>query len=160
MVSVSHPAGSPDLLTRFGLNIGNVWVNLLFVIFGAIAIGAGAALANLLIPAVLMGIWLLLSRMFLGRVLWGVYFPVICGALVYLFGRSELPSYVQMISELGSPVNWVAVIGGVVLAWWAGFLLLTRQDAVIRASGMALAGIYFVGMMWAVVWLEGQITQI
>jgi ABC-type dipeptide/oligopeptide/nickel transport system permease subunit len=160
MLSQFHPAQSPDLLTRFGLNIGTLWQNILFVILGSLAVGAGAALVNLLIPAALVGIWLLLSRMFRGRLLWSVYFLVICGALLYLFARADQPGYVQVISGLGSPVNWIAVIGGMLFSWWTGFLALRQQDAVIRASGIALACIYFVGVMWAVVWVQSQMTVI
>jgi len=50
--------------------------------------------------------------------------------------------------------------GGILLTWWAGFLALRRQDAVIRASAMAIAGVYFTAAMWAVIWIERQMTQI
>jgi peptide/nickel transport system permease protein len=159
--SVSHPYQPPDLATRLGLNIGNLYGNIAFVVFGSLAFGAVFAVINLLAIAVLSVLWFPLGRLLPRRLAWPAYAVVLTLGLLWLFARQpDTPSGVFIISGLGWPYGLIAALGGGFVAWWAGRWFFARQDAVFRAVSMAATGFYFVAGMYAVIFIEGQIGKI
>jgi peptide/nickel transport system permease protein len=159
--SLSHPYTGPDLLTRLGLNIGPLWQNLAFVLFGALALGIGIATINL-VPAVVLALLSLLLRRLVPRFwLWPAYALLVTVVLLLLFARSaNPPSFIIVISGLASPYGLIAALGGGVLSWWSGRSFFRHQDDLFRAAYMALSGFAFVAGMYAVTVLEAQIGRI
>jgi hypothetical protein len=155
-----HPKQPPDLLTRLGLNIGNLWGNIALVIFGSLAGGIALTVINVFLLLPLAVVWLLLRRL-PGTVRWPLYTAAIAALLVWIFGRSgPLPSYVLVITALGVPYDWLGVAGAVFVSAWSGHYLLGRQESGMRATAMALIALYVVAAMYAVIFIQGQITKI
>lgn len=165
-------AVAPDLLTRLGLNLGNPAVNAGFVVVGAIALGLGVAAGNLTVVVLLIVLSFALRRLgtrlpaqsgSLG-ILMGMttaYTIAIGVVLVLVYGLSDQPPpWAPVIGGLGVPGRWVAIVGGTFLAWWAGQTVLRHSEPVFRAAGMAFAAVYLVGITWAVMFIQGQITQV
>ncbi|HEX6506917.1 MAG TPA: hypothetical protein VF221_04725, partial [Chloroflexota bacterium] len=162
-----RPAQPPDLLTHLGLNVGNLWGNLLLIAVGALGGSLALTAVNifLLLPLVLF--WFLLRRIVNGRIRWPLYLAGVAILLGWIFGlHSSPPSYVLAVSglsgipTLGSFYRWIAVIGGVFVAAWSNRYLLDRQESSLRAAATALAGLYFIFAMDLVLFIQGQITQI
>lgn len=156
-----HPRQAPDLLTRFGLNVGNPVANVLFLTLGALTIGVGIAAINLLAILVLALAYVLLRRLFPRDIAWPAYAAVLAVALLWLFGRGGgAPPVVFVISGLAPPYGLLAAAVGAAVAWWAGRMLYGRQDALFRAISMAATALYVVAVLYAVVFVEGQIGRI
>jgi peptide/nickel transport system permease protein len=159
--SVSRPYQPPDLATRLGLNIGNLYGNIAFVTFGSLAFGAAFTAVNLLAIAVLCLLWFPLGRLLPRRFAWPAYGIALTLALLWLFARHpDPPSGIFIISGLAWPYGMIAALGGGFIACWAGHWFFARQDAVFRAASMATSGLYFVAVMYAVLFIEGQIGKI
>jgi ABC-type dipeptide/oligopeptide/nickel transport system permease subunit len=159
--SVWHPYEPPDLATRLGLNIGTLYGNIAFVIFGSLAFGAAFAAINLLAIAVLCLLWFPLGSLLPRRFAWPAYAAALTLGLLWLFARhADPPSGILIISGLGSPYGLLAALSGGFVAWWSGRWFFARQDALFRAASMAVTGFYFVAVMYAVVFIEGQIGKI
>jgi hypothetical protein len=159
--SVSHPYQPPDLATRLGLNVGNLYGNIAFVILGSLVFGAAFAAINLLAIGALCLLWFPLGRLLPRRLAWPSYAIALTLGLLWLFARQpDPPSGIFIISGLGWPYGLIAALGGGFVAWWAGRWPFTRQDAVFRAASMATTGFYFVAVMYAVIFIEGQIGKI
>jgi peptide/nickel transport system permease protein len=159
--SMRHLYRPPDLATHLGLNIGNLYGNIAFVIFGSLAFGAVFVAINLLAIAVLCLLWLPLGRFLPRRQAWPGYAIALALGLLWLFARHpDPPSGILIISGLGSPYGLIAALGGGFVAWWAGRWFFARQDSLFRAASMAMSGFYFVAVMYAVTFIEGQIGKI
>jgi hypothetical protein len=159
--SVWHPYQPPDLATRLGLNIGNLLGNIAFVLFGSLAFGGAFAALNLLAIAALCLLWFPTGRLLPRGLAWTGYAIALTGGLLWLFARApDPPSGIFIISGLGWPYGLLAAVGGGFVAWWTGRWFFARQEAVFRAVSMAAAGFYFVAVMYAVIFIEGQIGKI
>lgn len=157
----SHPFRGPDLLTRLGLNIGNIWGNIAFVTFGALALGVGLIAINLLLILALALLSIPLRRVVPYYWLVPAYAVVLGVTLLLLFAPyPNPPAVVLVISGLGAPYGLWAALGGTALAAWAGWFPFRRQDSLFRAISMTITGFYFVSVMYAVIFIEGQIGRI
>jgi hypothetical protein len=155
-----HPNSSPDLLTRLGLNVGNIWGNIALIVFGALGGGIALALVNVYLLAPLIVVWLVVRRM-PPLIRWPLFTIAIAGLLAWIFAvPSTLPSWVLVMTALGVPNAWLTVVGAVFVSGWSGEYLLARQESALRATAMALIGLYFVAAMYAVMYIEGQIVKI
>lgn len=158
--TVYHVAQPPDLLTRFGLNIGNPWQNLALLLFGSLGGGLLLALINLYLLLPLALLWLVL-RGLPARVRWPLFLAALASLLALLFALpAQVPAYVLVITSLGFPTNWLAVAAGVFIAGWAGHFLLAHQERATRAFATAFLGLYILAVLYAVVFIQGQIGQI
>jgi ABC-type dipeptide/oligopeptide/nickel transport system permease subunit len=156
-----HPYQAPDLLTHLGLNIGPLWQNIGFLLIGAIGLGIGIATINLLTAAVLALLSIPILRSLPRFWAWPAYALLITLVLLALFARTaNPPPFILIITNLAFPYGLVAALGGGALAWWAGRSFFRRQDDLFRAVSMALTGVAFVGAMYALIVLEGQIGRI
>jgi hypothetical protein len=157
----AHAFRGPNLLTQLGLNIGNVWGNIAFVTFGALTLAVGLVAINLLVIVALALLSIPLRRIVPYRHLVPAYTVVLGLALLALFAlHPNPPAFVLVISGLDAPYGLWAALGGTFLAGWAGWFLYRRQDALFRAISMAMTGFYFVSVMYAVIFIEGQIGRI
>jgi peptide/nickel transport system permease protein len=155
-----HPNASPDLLTRLGLNVGNIWGNLALIVFGALGGGIAIALVNVYLLAPLIAVWLVVRRM-PPLIRWPLFTIAIAGLLAYIFAvPATLPSWVLVMTALEVPYAWLTVAGAVFVSGWSSRYLLVRQESALRATAMALIGLYFVAAMYAVMYIEGQIGKI
>ncbi|HZS93294.1 MAG TPA: ABC transporter permease [Chloroflexota bacterium] len=163
------PYRPPDLPTRLGLNIGPAWVNILLLLAGALAGGALVAAFNAVLIAILVALWFPVSWIAPRRLRWPVYLVVIAAVLWWVFiDQAVLPSWIIFISGLGAPTGWfgerlaaiLAVAGGVFVAGWAGRYLWPRQETIFRAVLMAFASVYVVGILAALIYIQGQIQQV
>jgi peptide/nickel transport system permease protein len=155
------PYRPPDLLTRLGLNIGSLPVNVGLLLVGALAGGIGVAIVNVFLLLLFLLLWLPIGR--LPRVLrWPLYSLALAVVIVDVFGihASDPPNWIFLISGLGSPENWMAVAAAIFTALWAGIFFFRRYESVFRAAAMAFTAIYVVGVMYAVVFIQGEITRI
>jgi hypothetical protein len=160
MGTTYHPHAPPDLLTQLGLNVGSLWGNLALVIFGSLGGGIALALINIYLLVPLILVWLLVRRL-PSLLRWPVFLTAIAGLLTYVFAlRSPLPSYVLVVTAFGYPYAWLAVAGAVFVSGWSGRYLFARQEGAMRAMAMAMLALYFVAVMYAVMYIEGQIGRI
>jgi hypothetical protein len=155
-----HPRQPPELLTRLGLNVGSLWGNIALVLFGSVAGGIALTVVNVFLLLPLAVVWLLVRRL-PPAVRWPLYLAAIAALLAWIFARSgSLPGYVLVISALGVPYDWLAVAGAVFVSAWSGHYLLSRQESGMRATAMALIALLVVAAMYAVIFIQGQITKI
>lgn len=156
-----RPFTPPDLITRLGLNVGSLWGNIGLVVVGALAGGFALAIINVFLLLLLLLLWLPIGRLFGRRLRWWIFTAVIGLVLAWLFGSGAAPpGIVVVIGALGSPGGWVAVLGGVFAALWVGQFIVRRQDAIFRAAAMALASLYVIGALYAVIFIQSEITRI
>jgi hypothetical protein len=159
--SVYGAARPPDLATRFGLNIGNPWVNLALIVFGAAAGGAALTLANVFVLAGLVMVWLGIQRLVPQRFRWFLYVALTGLTVTWLFVlRPSPPSYVLGISRLGEPYGWIAAGGGVFLSLCTGRYLARDRDGALRAALMACASLYFVAVMQAALLIQAELGRV
>jgi hypothetical protein len=155
-----HPSRPPGLLTRLGLNVGNLWGNIALVLFGSLAGGIALTVINVFLLLPLAAVWLLVRRL-PGGVRWPLYLAAIAALLAWIFARSgSLPGYVLVITALGVPYDWLAVAGAMFVSAWSGHYLLGRQESGLRATAMALIALFVVAAMYAVTFIQGQITKV
>jgi peptide/nickel transport system permease protein len=155
-------ATPPDLVTRFGLNVGNVWLNIGLVLVGALAGGIGIATINSLLVLAAVLLWLVIGRVLPSSLRWPACFLLIAALMGDIFGRNDprLTPWVFVISGLGSPQNWVAVATSIVVSAWTGFFLVRRFEPVFRAASAAFAALYVVAVMYAVIFIQSELTRI
>jgi len=155
-----HHFAPPDLLTRLGLNLGALWGNIALVLFGSLGAGLALTLVNVYLLVPLIVVWLLIRRL-PPRFRWPLFLAALALLLAWIFALGPtVPDYVLVMTTLGVPSAWLAVAGGVVVAGWAGRYFLFRQESALRATAMALIALYFVAIMYAVIYIEGQIGRI
>jgi len=160
-----HPSQPPDLLTRLGLNIGTLWGNLALILFGSLGAGIALTLVNVFLLLPLISVWLVVRRL-TGSLRWPLYLGAIAVLLVWVFAlHSSLPSYVLVLpslvsTPLGTLDAWLMVGGAVFVSGWSGTVLLQRQESAVRATAMALIGLYFVTVMYAVLFVQSQLSQL
>jgi len=158
--TVYHRFAPPDLLTRLGLNLGALWGNIALVLFGSLGAGLALTLVNVYLLVPLIVVWLLIRRL-PPRIRWPVFLVALGLLLAWIFALGPtVPDYVLVMTTLGFPSAWLAVAGGVVVAGWSGRYFLFRQESALRATAMALIALYFVAIMYAVMYIEGQIGRI
>ncbi|MDQ2744607.1 MAG: ABC transporter permease [Chloroflexota bacterium] len=159
--TVYHRSQPPDLLTRLGLNIGNVWGNVLLVIFGSLAGGLALTVVNILLLAPLVPAWLLIRRVVPGSARWILFLAAITAWLAWVFAaHPSPPSFVFVIGALGIPYAWVAVAGSAFTSYWTGRFVMARQESSFRAAMMGLVALYFVAAMYAVIFIEAELGHI
>jgi len=155
-----HRFAPPDLLTRLGLNLGALWGNIALILFGSLGAGLALTLVNIYLLVPLIVVWLLIRRL-PPRIRWPLFLAALALLLAWIFALgATVPDYVLVMTTLGVPSAWLAVAGGVVVAGWAGRYFLFRQESALRATAMALIALYFVAIMYAVIYIEGQIGRI
>jgi len=155
-----HRFAPPDLLTRLGLNLGALWGNIALVLFGSLGAGLALTLVNVYLLVPLIVVWLLIRRL-PPRFRWPLFLAAIALLLAWIFALGPtVPDYVLVMTTLGVPSAWLAVAGGVLVAAWSGRHFLFRQESALRATAMALIALYFVAIMYAVIYIEGQIGKI
>jgi hypothetical protein len=151
----------PGLLVRMGLNVGNLATNILFLVLGSLAGGLGIAAVNPIVLFVLILLWLPVGWIVPRRLRWMVYLALIGLVLARIFGSGgSPPPYVIFIDALGSPGGWIAVAAAIFITFWAGQLIFRRLDPLFRAATMAVTSIYVIGALYAVIYVQGEITKI
>jgi peptide/nickel transport system permease protein len=155
-------ATPPDLLVRLGLNVGTPWINVGLLLVGALAGGFGIAIVNIFLLLILVALWLPIGRLVPRPLHWPVYFAALAAVIVDVFGvhGADLPQWVIMISGLGSPENWAAVAGAIAVTGWAGLFLFRRVEPLFRAAAMSFTAVYVMAVMYAVNFIQGEITRI
>lgn len=164
--SVYHPARSPDLLTRLGLNIGNVWANLVLIAFGAIGIGIVLTAINAFLLLPLIPVWMVARRLG-GRLCWPVYALAIGLLLVYGLLRPQfVPAYLLGVRSLVGALaldpldrGFIAV-GALLASYWLGPVVLRRQEAWLRAAVMGATALSFVLIIYAELFIQSQLGRI
>jgi len=159
-----HPARAPDLLTRLGLNIGNVWANLVLITFGALGIGIVLTMLNAFLLLPLIPVWMVARR--LGtRLRWPVYALIIGLLLVYgLLTPRYAPSYLLAVSSLVGPLvldpldRVLIATGALLVSYWLGAVLLRRQEAWLRATVMGASAFSFVLVIYAELFIQSQLV--
>ncbi len=164
--SVFHPARSPDLLTRLGLNIGNVWANLVLITFGALGIGIVLTALNAFMLLPLIPVWLVVRRLG-ARLRWPVFALTIGLLMVYgLLIPRYLPSYLLGVRSLvgalalDPPDRTFIAIGALVASYWLGAVVLRRQEAWLRAAVMGAMALSFVLIIYAELFIQSQLGRI
>jgi len=164
--SVYHPAHSPDLLTRLGLNIGNVWANLVLITFGALGIGIVLTAINAFLLLPLIPVWMVARRLG-ARLCWPVYALAIGLLLVYgLLLPPYVPAYVLGVRSLVGALaldpldRSLIAIGALVASYWLGAVVLRRQEAWLRAAVMGATALSFVLVIYAELFIQSQLGRI
>jgi len=164
--SVYHPAHSPDLLTRLGLNIGNVWANLVLIAFGALGIGIVLTAINAFLLLPLIPVWMTVRRLG-ARLCWPVYALAIGLLLVYgLLLPPYVPAYVLGVRSLVGALaldpldRSLIAIGALVASYWLGAVVLRRQEAWLRAAVMGATALSFVLVIYAELFIQSQLGRI
>jgi hypothetical protein len=151
----------PSLLVRLGLNVGNLAINILFVVLGSLAGGIGIAAINPIVLFPLILLWLPVGWVVPRRLRWTVYLALLGLVLAAIFrSGASPPPYVIFIGALGSPGGWIAVAAAVFIAFWAGQFVFRRFDALFRAAAIASTSVYVIGTLYAVIYIQDQITRI
>jgi len=164
--SVYHPARSPDLLTRLGLNIGNVWANLVLIAFGALGIGIVLTAINAFLLLPLIPVWMVARRLG-ARLCWPLYTLAIGLLLVYgLLLPRYVPAYLVGVRSLVGalaldPLDRTFIaIGALLASYWLGAVVLRRQEAWLRAAAMGVAALSFVLVVYAELFIQSQLGRI
>lgn len=156
-----HPAQPPDLLTHLGLNIGNVWANIGVVILGALTLGVGITAINLGPILVLALLRLAAGRVVPGRYAWPAYVVLLAIVFIWFFALSASPPpFVLFTLTLPWPYTWAMAAGAILASWWVGRTLFRRQETAFRAMSMATVGFYVPAVLYAVLFIEGQLGRI
>ena len=151
----------PSLLVRLGLNVGGLAANILFVVVGLLAGGVGVAAVNPILLFPLIVLWFLVAWIVPRRLRWTVYLLLLGLVLTNAFASGgSPPAYVIFIGALGSPGGWIAVVAAVFITFWAGQFLFRRFDSFFRAAAMAITSVYVIGALYAVIYVQDQITVI
>jgi peptide/nickel transport system permease protein len=156
-----RPYTPPDLLTRLGLNIGNLWLNLALLLVGGPAGALLVAAANVLFLGAALLIWLvagLLPRF----VRWSAYLLGLTALIVAAFGLhpNALPAWILSMTPFGFPQNWVAAGGAVFAALWSGTFLFRRHEPVFRAALIAFIAIYAPALCSVAATIQSELTRI
>ncbi len=155
-------ASKPDWQDRLGLNVGNFWLNSGLVVVGSLAGGVAVAIINFILLLLLVLLWLPIGWLAPRSIRWLVCAIASGLVIVELFGihAADLPSWVLVISGLGSPENWVAVAVAIFASVWAGLFLFRRYEAIFRAAAMAYTSVYVIAVMYAVIFIQSELTRI
>jgi len=164
--SVFHPARSPDLLTRLGLNIGNVWANLVLITFGALGIGVVLTALNAFLLLPLIPVWLVVRRLG-ARLRWLVFGLTIGLLIIYgLLLPSYVPAYVLGVRSLVGALaldpldRSLMAIGALLVSYWLGTVVLRGQEAWLRAAVMGATALSFVLVIYAELFIQSQLGRI
>jgi len=164
--SVYHPARSPDLLTRLGLNIGNVWANLVLIAFGALGIGIVLTAINAFLLLPLIPVWMVARRLG-ARLCWPVYGLTIGLLMVYgLLLPPYTPAYLLGVRSLVGALaldpldRSLIAIGALVASYWLGAVVLRRQEAWLRAAAMGVIALSFILVIYAELFIQSQLGRI
>jgi len=161
-----HPVRAPDLLTRLGLNIGNVLANLALLTFGALSIGIVLTVLNAFWLLPLIPVWTVV-RCLGTRLCWPVYALTIGLLMAYGLFVPHYPSlYLLGVSNLVGPVilsplnRGLIVSGAVIASYWLVATLLRRQEAWLRAAVMGVTALSFVLVIYAELFIQSQLGRI
>lgn len=162
---VYHTARPPDLATRLGLNIGNVWANAAFVILGSLAGGIVLAAGNVALLCLLVLPWVPIRHLVPHPARWPTYLLAVGVLLVLVFVLNQgAPPWVLLMSGLIAPLDaasrWLAVTGATVAASWVSITLLRGQEPLLRAAVTVVIAVWFVAILYAALAIQFQITQL
>lgn len=164
--SVFHPARSPALLTRLGLNIGNVWANLVLITFGALGIGIVLIALNAFMLLPLTPVWLVVGRLG-ARLRWPVFALTIGLLMLYgLLSPRYVPPYLLGVRSLigalavDPPDRSLIAIGALLASYWLGAVVLWRQETWLRAAVMGATAHSFVLIIYAELFIQSQLGRI
>jgi ABC-type dipeptide/oligopeptide/nickel transport system permease subunit len=160
-----RPAVPPDLATRFGLNIGSVWANMLLLVLGSLTMGLLFTVVNVPFVALTIVLSACTGRLFRGPLRWQVYTAVLSAALALTFAvPSTLPPFVIGLQGLIAPLEplyrWLGVAGAVFVGYWIGHHLAREQEPLLRATAMALSALYFIAVMYAALSIQFEMGQV
>ncbi len=161
--AIYHQALPPDLATRLGLNIGNVWENAVLVVLGSLAGGLVLAVVNAVLVALLILAWVPVSHLPWRRLRWPVYLAL-AGLLIALLIAAGSPSSVVLImtglvAPLEASYRWLAVAGASIVACCVG-VWLRRQEPLLRAAGTAFSAIWFIATLYVALAIQVAITRV
>ncbi|HZS93834.1 MAG TPA: hypothetical protein VFA78_03485, partial [Chloroflexota bacterium] len=165
--TVYHHAQPPDLTTRLGLNIGNLWGNLLFIVVAGLGFGVVITTANVLLLGILIALWLPAGRL-PPLVRWPVYIAAVAAVLAWIFvARPAPPGWIAVISALGTRSGWfgntvaglVAVAAAIFVSGWLSRAFWSRQDDLVRAVLTAISAVYVIAVLAAVAIVQAQLQQ-
>jgi hypothetical protein len=152
---------APSVWARLGLGLANPLGALFILVFGGLAVGMLLAVSNVLVIILLVGAYYALVRKLPSGLKWYAYaviIDVILFALIVSWGAPTPP--VLFLTSLSQSSGLLALGGALIFTVFLATTFLRRIDDVYRASAMALAALFFVGFMQALLIMQGQIAKI
>lgn len=159
--SALRPAVGPPLAAQLGINVGNMWLDIL-LLFGTAAIGACfVTIVNALVVLPLILAWYPVAKIPQKALRWPVYLALLAVVSVAGFAvRSPFSKAILLIPTFPSPYGWWVVIGALATGYWIGWRTLANEEAIFRAATTTISAIYFVAFMWVLGTVEAAIGQI
>ncbi len=152
---------APSVWARMGLGLANPLGGLFILIFGGLAVGMLLAVSNVLLIILLVGVYYAALRKLPSSWKWYAYavvIDVILFAFIVSWGAPTPP--VLFLTSLSQSSGLLALGGTLVFTVVLATTALRRIDDVYRASAMAMAALFFVGFLQALLIMQGQIAKI